>query len=123
VSDKSKEAQQRRLEQLMKRWRRADSTQRRQSVDQIPAKKKSKPLPYKMQNTFEKSVQGMPGGKSIVKQIAAPKTGCRVRKDDIGLLKSARNANTTSGSYNRTIVKDETGWPVCDMQGRKVFGR
>jgi len=92
-------------------------------------KKKAKPVGYKMQNTFEKSLQGVPGGSmskgvgpAIVKMIAAPHTGTRVRQEGIGVLRSARNANTTQGSYVRSTVHDEQGNVVSDAQGRKGFG-
>lgn len=83
---------------------------------EVPSKKKSKPLPYKMQNTFEKSLRGVPGGHWL-DQATNPKTGCKVGPE-IGLLRSARNANTTQGSYVTTRIVGET-----DNQGRKAFGR
>jgi hypothetical protein len=105
-------------------------------------KKKAKPVGYKMQNTFDRSLEGVPGGSmrrsvtaAVVKMIAAPETGCRTRKESIGVLASARNANTTQGSYNRTVVVEPSvvhdhkpTWGCCanvvsDAQGRKVFGR
>lgn len=121
-----------RAQQLAARWSRADNTVRRQSIDYVPAKKKSKPVGYKMQNTFENNLKGVPGasrhgGASIVKMIAAPRTGTVTRKEQIGVLRSARNANTTSGSYNTTVVTEPhevAGQAiVSDRQGRKVFGR
>jgi hypothetical protein len=94
-----------------------------QSPSLVPPKKKSKPVSYKMQNTFEKNLRGIPGGRSLVKQADAPRTGTKVRKEGIGLLRSSRNANTTQGNYTRSVVTDEQGNVVSDAQGRKVFGK
>lgn len=88
----------------------------------VPTKKQSKPKPYKMQNTFKSNLRGVPGG-SWFAQAQNPKTGTKVRKDEIGVLRSARNCNTTQGSYIRTVVRDEDGNISSDAQGRKVFGR
>lgn len=97
--------------------------------DYVPTKKKSKPLGYKMQNTFERNLRGVPGGSmsrgvgvAIMKMAQAPTTGTKTGKE-IGILRSARNANTTQGSHNRSVVTDESGHVVCDAQGRRVFGR
>lgn len=114
LKDKIKELQLRRLRQ-------SDAVVRKGNAE-VPAKKKSKPLPYKMQNTFENNLKGVPGG-FWFKQAQAERTGTRTRKDEIGLLRSARNANTTQGSYIRTTVVDESGRNMADAQGRKVFGR
>lgn len=112
--------QARALELQLKHLRDTSAVQR--SVGEVPCKKKSKPLGYKMQNTFERSVQGVPGGKSLIRQMDAKGTGCKVRKEEIGPLRSARNANTTSGNYVTTIVR-EGDKVVSDRQGRKEFGR
>lgn len=91
----------------------------------VPSKKKSKPVGYKLQNTFDRSLQGVPGGKGlagIINMVESPRTGTRVRKEEIGLLRSARNANTTQGNYVTTVVREGTR-VVSDPQGRKEFGR
>lgn len=119
LKDKIRELQLRRLRQ--------SDSQIRRGNDYVPAKKKAKPLGYKMQNTFDQNLRGVPGGAlnhtaSAIKMIAAPGTGTRTRREEIGLLRSARNANTTSGSYISTVVR-EGDEQVSDAQGRKVFGR
>jgi thioredoxin reductase len=119
LEDKVREIQLRRLRQM-------DSLVRKGNHE-VPNKKKSKPLGYKMQNTFAKNLQGLPGGTRIQAisermMVDAANTGCKVRKEGIGVLRSARNANTTQGSQNRSIVTDETGRVVSDRQGRKGFG-
>jgi hypothetical protein len=94
-------------------------------------KKKAKPVGYKMQNTFEKSVRGMPGGSfsrgtaiPIMKMIEAKTTGCRVAFEDqekrLGPMRSMRNANTTQGGYGTQILKDQTGDVISNAQGRDV---
>jgi len=91
---------------------------------EVPSKKHSKPVGYKLQNTFESNLRGVPGGKGgggVINMIAARTTGTRLGPS-IGVLRSARNANTTQGSYITTIVHEETN-VVSDAQGRKVFGR
>jgi hypothetical protein len=122
-------AQAKKYEALDKLLRQA--TQRQSNKDQlVPPKKKSKPVGYKMQDTFAKNLQGLPGGTrlgsgsaiAIRKMVDAPTTGAVVRKESIGVLRSARNCNTTSGNYTRSIVTDETGEVVSDAQGRKKFG-
>jgi len=117
------------IQELKLRQLRARQGQLR-GTGEVPCKKKSKPVGYKLQNTFEKNLKGVPGGSmsrgvtaSIVKMIAAPGTGTKVRKDSIGALRSARNANTTQGSYIRTVVTNGNGRVESDSQGRKVFGR
>jgi len=119
LEDKIRELQLRRL-------RSTDAVVRRGNKE-VPAKKKSKPLGYKMQNTFERNLRGVPGGSrsrlaSELRMIEAEGTGCKTRKEEIGLLRSARNANTTQGSYVTTVVREPQG-VVSDAQGRKVFGR
>lgn len=93
---------------LAARW--LQKANRRQVECSVPCKKKSKPVGYKMQNTFEKNLRGVPGGNlsrgitaATIKMIAAPTTGTRIRKEGIGMLASARNANTTQGSYVEII--------------------
>jgi hypothetical protein len=71
--------------------------------DYVPRKVDSKTRPYKMQDTFKKSLRGVPGGHWL-NQASAPTTGCKTGPS-IGLLASARNANTTQGSYNETVVE------------------
>jgi len=108
---------------LAQRWRQADNTVRRQSTDFVPAKKKSKPLGYKMQNTFERSLKGVPGGRggaSIIKMVAAKGTGTKTVDKAPGTMKSMRNANTTQGSYNTTVLQDQTGDVVSNAQGRRM---
>lgn len=106
------------LRAKMQRQRQAEL---RRGNDYVPRKKDSKPVSYKMQNTFERSLRGVPAG-GVVGMIAAPRTGCKVRKEPIGLLRSARNCNTTSGSYVTTVVSEDDR-VVSDPQGRKAFGR
>lgn len=109
-------------------WNRFRSAKQRQGApSSVPAKKKSKPVSYKMQNTFERNLRGVPGAGrfpegSIIKMIAAETTGTVIRKEPIGLLRSGRNANTTQGSYITTIVTSESR-VESDSQGRKAFGR
>lgn len=112
--------QERALQIQWSKLRKATSTQRKGSLDFAPSKKSAK-RQGRMQNTFASNLKGVPGG-GIVGMIAAPKTGTRTRKESIGILASARNANTTQGSYNRTVVKEQDE-VVSDRQGRKVFGR
>lgn len=119
LQDKIRELQLRRLRQ-------SDAVVR-QGSKEVPAKKQSKPLGYKMQNTFEKNLRGVPGGSrsrmaSELRMIEAEGTGCKTRAEGIGLLRSMRNANTTSGSYVTTVVREPQG-VVSDAQGRKAFGR
>jgi hypothetical protein len=95
---------------------------------EVPTKKRSKPLGYKMQNTFQNNLKGVPGGSriqaiSIRKMVDAERTGCVVSEKTIGVMKSARNANTTTGSYNTSTVEDESYRLMSDAQGRKEFGR
>lgn len=119
---KIRELQLRRLRQAAE-WDRAI-----RKTGEVPAKKKSKPVGYKMQNTFDANLRGLPGGSHVrvvseLRQGAADRTGCIVREEGIGVLHSARNANTTSGSYIRSVVLEADGRVVSDAQGRKVFGR
>lgn len=94
----------------------------------VPRKADSKPVGYKMQNTFEENLKGVPGSSmyrnahvSLVQQIQAKTTGTRVVKpEDVpGWMKSMRNCNTTQGSYNQTILTDQLGDTVSDAQGRR----
>lgn len=94
----------------------------------VPRKADSKPVGYKMQNTFEENLKGVPGTSmsrgvtfSLVQQIQAKTTGTRVVKpEDVpGWMKSMRNCNTTQGSYNQTILTDQLGDTVSDVQGRR----
>jgi hypothetical protein len=124
------EAFEQKVRELQLRALRSRQSQLSRGNDYVPGKKKSKPLGYKLQNTFEKNLRGVPGGSmargvtaSIIKMVAAPSTGTQVRKEGIGVMRSARNANTTQGGYNRSIVRDEDGNVSSDAQGRKVFGR
>jgi hypothetical protein len=99
----------------------------RRGNDYVPSKRSTKKS-GKMQNTFDKNLRGVPGGSrarvvSELRQGAADRTGCIVREEGIGVLHSARNANTTSGSYIRSVVLEADGRVVSDAQGRKVFGR
>lgn len=108
----------RELQQRLRALRTRQGELRKTGV--VPTKKQSKPLPYKMQDTFKENLKGVPGG-GIVGMIGAAKTGTRVRREGaIGLLRSARNANTTQGYYNRI---EEVGATVVDAQGRRTFGR
>jgi hypothetical protein len=118
------------VQELQLRALRSRQTMLAKGNAEVPAKKKSKPVGYKMQNTFEKSLKGVPGGSFsrgaesvIINMIAAKGTGTQVRKEGIGVLRSARNANTTQGNYTRSVVKDETDQIVSDAQGRVEFGR
>jgi hypothetical protein len=90
-------------------------------------KKKAKPVGYKMQNTFEKSLKGVPGGSmsrgvasSLLKQMQAPNTGTKVVAAAPGLMKSMRNANTTQGHYNTTVLQDQTGDVISNAQGQRL---
>jgi hypothetical protein len=119
LQDKIRELQLRRLSSSQSMLQRGN--------DYVPAKKKSKPVGYKMQNTFNSNLSGLPGGSRVqavsqLRMIEAAVTGCRTRKDEIGALRSARNSNTTQGSYIRTVVREDEV-VVSDRQGRKVFGR
>ena len=119
------------IEALAKQHRASDYTVRKGSKE-VPAKKKSKPLGYKMQNTFEKNLRSVPGGSrsravSELRMIEATGTGCKVASQEqakkLGPMRSMRNANTTQGSYVTTIVEDESFRLVSDAQGRRVYGR
>src|SRR5689334_16415808 len=93
-------AAERALQAQWSRMRSATATQVKGSLAFAPSKKSAK-RQGRMQNTFEKAVRGVPGG-SWFNQAHAEETGTKTRKEAIGLLKSARNANTTQGSYGRT---------------------
>jgi hypothetical protein len=90
------------LEELARRWARARRTQVRQSTDQVPSKKSTKKH-GKMQNTFDRSMRGCPGG-GIAKMAWAAETGCRTTNKVLSAAESMRNANTTQGSYISTKV-------------------
>lgn len=112
-------------EELVKRFQRAKKAQSGRGL--VPSKGQIKYNGRATVSTFEQSLRGVPGTSrnkytSMVQEIAAPHTGTKVRKEGIGVLRSARNANTTQGSYIRTEVT-ENGQLVSDAQGRKVFGR
>ena len=112
---------QKKIQELQLRRLASRQTELRRGNDYVPRKVDSKPLPYKMQNTFDKNLSGLPGGGRVgseIRMVSAARTGCKVRKEGIGLLRSARNSNTTQGSYITTVIPGET-----DAQGRKVFGR
>jgi|SRR5687768_13486196 len=126
---KKNEALEAKIRELQLRKLRQRTSELR-STGSVPTKKKSKPVGYKMQNTFEKSLRGVPGGSmsrgvtaATLKMIAAKGTGTKVREEEIGVLRSARNANTTQGSYITTIVTNTDGTVESDRQGRKEFGR
>ena len=106
---------------LQHKWSRLKEVQNRQCLPG-PTKKKAKGSSQPLQNTFTRNLQGVPGG-GLVGMIAAKKTGTKVRSESIGLLRSARNANTTQGNYITTVTEDESGRVVSDPQGRRVFGR
>lgn len=114
LKDKIRELQLRRLRTTQATLRRGN--------DEVPRKKDTHSLPYKMQNTFANNLRGVPGG-TWFRMAQAEGTGTRTRQDAIGVLRSARNANTTTGSYVRSVVVDESGGLVSDAQGRKGFGR
>lgn len=89
-------------ELVIRNWQRKVAALR-----QRPVTKKDCKLGYKQQNTFERNLKGVPGGSqhqgaSIVKMIAAKHTGTKTRPDTIGFLASAKNCNTTQGSYIET---------------------
>jgi hypothetical protein len=69
----------------------------------VPPKKGTKKS-VRMQNTFEKNLRGVPGGHWL-RMAHTAETGCRTRPENIGVLRSARNANTTQGSYIETVVR------------------
>jgi hypothetical protein len=110
LKDKIRELQLKRLAQAQRGLR---------STGSAPSKRAIK-VHQKQQNTFEKNLRGVPGGGWFA-MAHATKTGTRTGPE-IGLLRSARNANTTQGSYVQTIVR-EGSRVVSDSQGRKVFGR
>jgi hypothetical protein len=117
---------QKKIQELQLRRLRSTDALLRKGNAEVPNKKKSKPVGYKMQNTFEKNLRSVPGGRGlagVIKMIAAPGTGTQVRKESIGMLRSARNCNTTQGGYGRSVVVDESGRVVSDKQGRLEFGR
>jgi hypothetical protein len=94
--------------------------------DYVPSKKSGKYSGKVTTSTADQNLRGVPGNSrnkytSMVQEIAAVGTGTKTRKESIGVLRSARNANTTQGSYLTTTVKDESGRVVSDAQGRKVF--
>jgi hypothetical protein len=112
-------------QELVNRFRRAKVAQGNRGL--VPSKGQIKYSGRATVSTFEQSLRGVPGTSrnkytSMVQEIAAPHTGTRTRKEGIGVLRSARNANTTQGSYIRTEVR-ENGQLVSDAQGRKEFGR
>jgi len=119
--DRSKElAQEFRLKLLRQRER-----QLRRGNDYVPTKKSAKPVGYKMQNTFEENLRGVPGGSrvqavSLLKQMQAATTGTKVVEKAPGLMRSMRNANTTQGSYIRTELRDQTGDLISNPQGRRL---
>lgn len=93
-------------------------------------KKKAKPVGYKLQNTFEKNLKGVPGGSmsrgvtsSLLKQMEARTTGTRVASEEqlkvLGPMRSMRNANTTTGNYVTTVLRDQTGDVISNAQGRR----
>jgi hypothetical protein len=96
--------------------------------DYVPSKSRIKYSGKVTVGTADQNLRGVPGNSrnkytSMVQEIAAAGTGTRTRKEGIGVLRSARNANTTQGNYNPTIVREAGGRVVSDAQGRKVFGR
>ncbi len=116
-----------RFEILARRLRDGDLRVRLQSTDKVPSKRKSKPKPYKMQNTFEKSLRSVPGGVysrnrtiGLAKMVEAKTTGTRVVDKAPGTMRSCRNANTTSGSYVSTVLRDQTGDVISNAQGRRL---
>ena len=116
-----------RIRELQLKRLQQQSAMLRRGNDYVPKKKDAKPLGYKLQNTFEKNLRGVPGSSrgvaaSAIIEIEAARTGTRTRKEEIGLLRSARNANTTQGNYVTSVVTEGTV-VVSDAQGRKVFGR
>ena len=121
-----------RIQELKERRETALRKQGRALASGGNTKKKAKPVGYKMQNTFEKSVQGVPGGSFSrgaaiphLKMVQAKHTGTRVMgKEDaarrLGLMRSMRNANTTQGGYYTQVLQDQTGDVISNRQGRDV---
>jgi hypothetical protein len=120
TSDKVRELQLRLLRQRQATLKRGN--------DYVPSKGSIKYSGRASETTAEQNLRGVPGNSrnkytSMVQEIAAAHTGTRTRPTSIGILRSARNANTTSGSHNRSVVIDESSRVVSDAQGRMVFGR
>lgn len=118
----------RKVEALAKRWKVAEAVQRSDGV--VPRKKDSKPLCYKMQNTFERNLQGVPGtsmsrsvNASLIRQMEAKGTGTKVASEEqlrrLGAMRSMRNANTTAGNYIQTVLRDQTGDVISYVDGRR----
>jgi hypothetical protein len=111
------------LRALEDKWRRLKQVENRAMLPG-PTKKKAKGRVPKMQDTFARNLAGIPGGKGgigYLKMCGAAKTGAVTRKTDIGLLRSAFNANTTQGSQVTCRVEDETGQVVSNAQGRVAW--
>lgn len=75
---------------------------RRQVTSSVPSRAAIK-IGRPLTNGFERNLRGVPGG-GLVGMVNAATTGTRVRKEPIGLLRSARNSNTTQGNYVTVIV-------------------
>jgi hypothetical protein len=87
--------------------KRLGQEQRTLSTSFAPPKKQTK-LPAKLQNTFLKNLQGVPGGGYQVgsyrwyqRMVEAVETGCRVAtaQQEQNLERSAQNCNTTRENY------------------------
>jgi hypothetical protein len=120
LKDKIRELQLRRLRQQQGVLKRGN--------DVVPSKKSVKYSGKVTVSTADQNLRGVPGNSrnkytSMVQEIAAAHTGTKTRKEGIGVLRSARNANTTQGAYVTSIVVDESDRWVGDAQGRKAFGR
>jgi hypothetical protein len=116
------------IQELKLRRLRSSQATLRRGNDVVPSKKSVKYSGRVTVPQLEQNLRGVPGNSrnkytSMVQEINAKHTGTVVRKDAIGVLRSARNANTTQGSYIKTVVQDEDGNVSSDSQGRKVFGR
>jgi hypothetical protein len=128
VAAKSKAELQAKVREIQMRVLAQRQRQLSRGSDYVPSKSRVKYSGKATKGTADRNLVGVPGNSrnkytSMVQEIAARGTGTKVRKEPIGVLRSARNANTTQGRYETNIVVDETGRVVSDSQGRRVFGR
>jgi len=114
------------LDLVVAKWQKKVRSQKER-----PITKKDCKTGYKLQNTFDRNLRGVPGGRmdstgsragATVKMISAKGTGTKTVPNEKvpGLTKSARNSNTTQGSYVTTILRDQTTDVISNAQGRRV---